>query len=188
MHQKPVIYNLQNKHLLLPFFTPYYDEIYIYSITFSLSLSLQFNFKLYLGSGPLSGTDPDPDPKSEREISVNESPLDDLLDEGFRTEPSSEFFDFLRGFVPVGGTSDDSEPWFEPWFEPRRCRLCRDPPDDSCTEESADGSEDRWWRRVCFLIVLDSLSIDWCLDLGIKCRILDPFGFVCSAKHIKIVI
>lgn len=153
------------------------------SITFSLTYSL--NLKLYRAN-----PDPDsPDPKSEREISVSESPLDDLLDDGFRTEPpSSEFFDFLRWpcLLPDAGASCDGES--EPWFEPRRCRLCLEPPDDeSCVEESADGSDARWWRRVCFFAVLDSVSMDWCLDLGIKCRILDGLSFElwCSGKEKK---
>lgn len=126
--------------------------------------------------GPFSLSGTDPDPKSEMEISVNESPLDDLLEDGFFTEPSSEFFDFLRWvLVPVGGISVDGDS--EPLFELRRCRLCREPPDESFVEASADGSDDRWWRRVVFLTVLDSVSIDSCLDFGTRCRLLDDFPF-----------
>ena len=80
--------------------------------------------------------------------------------------------------VPGCGASGGTE------SEPRRCRLCREPADESWVEESADvvesadGSDDRCWRRVLFLAVaLDSSSIDSCLDFGIRCRILDGFSF-----------
>jgi len=69
---------------------------------------------------PLSG--PEPDPKSEIEISVRESTLDDLRDEGFFTELFSEAFDFLRFVLtPVGGISCDDED-STPWLDPRRRR------------------------------------------------------------------
>lgn len=48
--------------------------------------------------GPLS----EPDPKSEIEMSLRESPFDDLADDFF-TEPSSKFFDFRR--LLLGGIS-----------------------------------------------------------------------------------
>lgn len=74
--------------------------------------------------------------------------------------------------VPGCGASGGTE------SEPRRCLLCREPAEESWVEESAVGSDDRCWRRVFFLVVvLVSLSIDSCLDFGIRCRILDDFSF-----------
>jgi len=110
--------------------------------------------------GPLS----EPDPKSEIEMSLRESPFDDLPD--FFTEPSSKFFDFRR--LPLGGIS-----WEEgdspPGFDPRRFRRWREPPvEESWFEVSEAVSEDRWLRRVPFgLGALFSASMDWLLrDLG----------------------
>lgn len=118
------------------------------------------------------------DPKSEIEISVRESPLDDLRDEGFFVEPSSEAFDFLRLVLgPVGGIScDDRDPGS--WLDPRWWRW-REPLEDSWLEESAEGSEERLWRRVAFCLgASGSMSIELCRDLGIKwLRILERLEF-----------
>jgi len=83
--------------------------------------------------------------------------------------------------VPGCGASGGTE------SEPRRrCRLCRESADESWVEESVDGSDDRCWRRVLFLVVvLDSLSIDSCLDFGIRCRILDDFSFSFDALLLR---
>lgn len=148
-------------------------------IAYSLTQTLQL--KPYWAAMPESGPRPDSDPKSETEISLKESPFEDRRDEAL----SSEFFDFLRGLAPLGGISCDAvslpwlDPWPDPWFDPRRCRRCREPPvEDSWLEESAVGSDDRWWRRVvlCF-VPFDSDSDEWCRDFGSRCRDFVPFDF-----------
>ncbi|CAJ1967078.1 unnamed protein product [Sphenostylis stenocarpa] len=100
-------------------------------------------------------------------MSVRE-PFEDLRDDGFLTDPSSEFFDFRRLLLaPAGGMSCD-EGDSPPLLELRRGRRCRElPVEDSWAEDSMEGSEERCWRRVLFCLgASPSLSKDWARALG----------------------